>query len=223
MVSYVVKCQHPAYILDSLCVLVHRSASDASASDLNHEYSTSYLNLLTQGSVQEDYIIEAVAPSNFKLLSQYVVIPKESAVKHGIFALQPIMVSLAESDSDEPGASISNLTLSLGPIPGAEAVDEHLALAIWYEDEATLQKYVPPPSLGYHYTRESLQLAYIHPHLLFNMFPETLSPTRKFTLHITVSVLLSPHGTSSPRSPVCVGKIIRSYSLLCSWNDSEQY
>ena len=62
----------------------------------------------------------------------------------------------------------------------------HLAIAILYENEAELEKYVPPGVLGRKSDLSAHGSAFIHPSLLFFLFPETLSSTRKFFVNIRV-------------------------------------
>lgn len=178
-------------LTSSILIPACRSASALSASDLSHEYS--YSSLLAQSAIPqpEDFIIQVVPAPHFKLHSQYIVLPKQMAVRHSIFAGQPVMLSRAEPELEESldggNRTISELVIDLDHTPQSKKPRQHLALAVSYEDAATLQKYVPAPSLLHRYNGESLQMAYIDCYLLFSLFPETLAFSRRFHLRIAVS------------------------------------
>ena len=170
-------------------IMLFFSSRAFSASDLCNEFG--YPNLLAQATLTQpqEFTIEAVPAHCYKLQSQYLLLPKAIAFKHGIFAGQPLQLSRVDMErgDDERGRTLSDIILDLGPIPGKEMVEAHLAVTKWYEDEASLQKYVPAPSLQHHYDEESLQVAYIHPELLFSLFPETLAHSRRFHIKVAVS------------------------------------
>ena len=204
-----------------------RSNSAVSASDFRYEER--YISLSTEPG---DYTVEAVAVSNLKLQSQYIVLPKEEATKHGIFHCQNVWVSAASSSSSSSSESVQSrrlqsahvsylagLTVPLSNDDSAAAGKEttaeggaagermHIALALLYDNPSDLERYTLPPRLGHQYSTQSLKIAYIHPELLFYLFPETLSPSRKYTLTVKVwteSVVCNHCNTFSLFLCVCV-------------------
>ncbi len=165
--------------------------STLSASDLSHEYSFS--SLLAQPAITQpqDFNIQVVPAPCFKLHSQYIVLPKKTAVQYSIFAGQPVLLSRAdpelEGSLEGGGRTISELVIQLAPPLKSKRMRQHLAIAMWYDDSASLQKYVPALSLLHRFEGECLQVAYIDRYLLFTLFPETLAISRKFYLRIAVS------------------------------------
>lgn len=156
--------------------------SAASASDLH------FLNVANSGP--ESCVIEAVSVGSFKLQSQYIVLPKETAIKYGIYHCQNVWIEAAEESNKRPSAySLSDVTVPLFTSnDDRELVKRtHMVIAFLYEDECELEQYIPPTSLGMDYDTASLTLAYIHPQLLFFLFPETLSHSAHYHLHIKVS------------------------------------
>lgn len=139
----------------------------------------------------EGYVIEAASVAAFKLQSQYVVLPRETAIKHGIYHCQNVMIEAAEvSCKRTPVSGLSDVTVPLFVDSDCNKEPEkrtHMAIAFLYEDECELEHYVPPASLGMDYNTTSLTLAYIHPQLLFFLFPETLSISVCYHLLIKVS------------------------------------
>ena len=210
-----------------------RSDSAASASDFRYEER--YISLSTEPG---DYTVEAVAVSNLKLQSQYIVLPKEEATKHGIFHCQNVWVSASSSSSESVQSRrlqsahvsyLAGLTVPLSnddsaaagkeTISGGGAAGErmHIALALLYDNPSDLERYTLPPRLGHQYSTQSLKIAYIHPELLFYLFPETLSPSRKYTLTVKVwteSIVCNHSDTFSLFLCVCV------CVCVCYWHAS---
>lgn len=157
--------------------------SAASASDLGL--------LKERNSGTEGYVIEATSVASFKLQSQYVVLPKETAIKQGIYHCQNVMIEAAGIANKR--SSVSSLSDVTVPIFVSNDGDKepgkrtHMAIALLYEDECELEHYVPPVSLGMDYDTTTLTVAYIHPQLLFFLFPETLSLSARYHLLIKVS------------------------------------
>lgn len=173
-----------------------RSASNASASDFKYEVDAK--PPIRPTALGIGYIIEAVPVSNFKLQSHCIVLPKESAVAHKVYSCQPVWVSSTDkvvvSSPNKKSLSLRDLAVpvvnpEIRGGHGAESVNKprHLSVAFHYEDSFQLEKYVPLPSLGKEYTSEELTRAYIHPELLFYLYPETLSSTRRYFIDIMVS------------------------------------
>ena len=163
-----------------------RGHTAASASDV--------LDLSEQQSEKEGYVIEAVGVASFKLQSQYIVLPKETAKKHGIFHCQNVLIEAAQESGKRTPSTLSDVTVSLcitdgcGQLLGRRV---HMAIALLYEDEFELERYIPPSSLGLDYDTTALTMAYIHPQLLFFLFPETLSPSVHYYINVKVSSHIS--------------------------------
>lgn len=156
--------------------------SAASASDLE------FLN--EEDVATEGYVIEVVSMGSFKLQSQYIVLPKETAIRHGIFHCQNVLLEAEEVNNRSHISSLSELTVPLfidNEGDKAPAKRTHMAIALLYEDEFELEHYISPPSLGMEYDTAALTLAYIHPQLLFFLFPETLSYSLHYYLRVKVS------------------------------------
>ncbi len=137
----------------------------------------------------EGCAIEAVSVPMYKLQSQYIVLPKETAIKHGISHCQNVLIEAEEDTNTRKSTSLSEVTLNLldSKQSGPEVVKRvHMAIVFHYEDEFELEHYVPPVSLGLDYDTTALTVAYIHPELLFFLFPETLSPSRHYFIRIKV-------------------------------------
>lgn len=146
--------------------------------------------LKEEGADVEGFVIEAISVPSYKLQSQYIVLPKESAIKHGIYHCQNVLIEAAEEPNRRPAAaSLSDITVPVF-ISSEDAKETgkrvHMAIAFLYEDEFELEHYVPPACLGLDYETTALTIAYIHPQLLFFLFPETLSPSVHYYLQIKV-------------------------------------
>ena len=176
-----------------------RAGSGASASDFPHEPSSLVLSLPESSG---DYHTQVTAVGDFRLQGQYIVLPKDAATRHSVYHCQTVWVCAAREE-ERSNRALSNLVLPLhcGPCvvekekeEGEEGEEEeeeegermHLAVAILYENESELEKYVPPAALGGPSDRSAQGHAFIHPNLLFFLFPETLSSTRKFFVTIKV-------------------------------------
>ena len=145
------------------------------------------------------YVIQAVSVPSFMLQSQYILLPKESATKHDIFHCQNVLVEPAEIN-DKPPSNLSDVTVSL--FTSKEYNKEtskrsHMVIAFLYEDEFELEHYIPPTALGMDYDIAALTVSYIHPELLFYLFPETLSPSRVYSIRVMVSENINFLSTTS--------------------------
>ena len=166
-----------------------RRESAASASDIQlDEEDAFYIGL--PNSEFEDYIIEAVAISDYRLRSHCIVLPKQSASAHGVFHCQTVWVCAAPSQGITIGTNFDDLTLPLAN-EGLSNGDPrlHPALVFVYDDEFELEQYVPPNRLGAEYEAVDLTCAYVHPELLFFLYPETLSFSRRYQMLVKVSRL----------------------------------
>jgi hypothetical protein len=178
--------------LDNQLSRRRRSIREEGRGHADSAAAASDLMILDKGSSgTEDYVIEAASVASYKLQSQYVVLPKETAIKHGIYHCQNVWVEAADVSSKRPSTfDLSNITVPLfvgNDGEGTANTRSHMAIAFLYEDECELEHYIPPTSLGADYDTTSLTLAYIHPQLLFFLFPETLSKSAHYHLLIKVS------------------------------------
>ena len=127
----------------------------------------------------------------FKLQSQCILLPEQEAKSHGIFHCQAVCVCASKESSQSQGSSAVPLKEVVLPLEGEEVEKRmHVALAYLYKDTAALERYVPTSSLGSRHEGASLQLAYIHPELLFFLYPETIAASRRLQLSIKVSGIL---------------------------------
>ena len=178
---------------------LRRTGSGASASDFPHETSSQFLSLPESS---REYHTQVTSVGNFRLQSQYIVLPRDAATSHNVYHCQTVWVCAAREE-ERSNSTLSNLVLPLHCGAGVKAEEKkegeeeeeeeeeerermHLAVAILYENEAELEKYVPPGALGGPLDRSAHGHAFIHPNLLFFLFPETLSSTRKFFVTIKV-------------------------------------
>ena len=168
-----------------------RSTREESRGQIESAAAAMDLEFLPEdGDGSDGYVIEVVSVPSFKLQSQYIVLPKETAIKHGIYHCQNVCIEAAEEGGKKGSvSSLSDVTIPLfidnEEGPGKRA---HMAIAFLYEDEFELEHYIPPQSLGMDYDTAALTLAYIHPQLLFFLFPETLSSSNHYYLHIKVQL-----------------------------------
>ena len=166
-----------------------RSTREEGKSHLESAASASSLG--EEESERDEYVIEVVSVASFKLQSQYIVLPKETAKKHGIHHCQNVMIEAAPQKTGKKRATptLSDVTVPLCITDGCGhplGKQSHMVIAFLYEDEFELERYIPPSSLGLDYDTSALTLAYIHPQLLFFLFPETLSPTLCYYLRVKV-------------------------------------
>lgn len=137
-----------------------------------------------------DYVIEAITMSDFPLQNHFVVLPKESARRYNIQHCQNIWVSpsLPLRRNLSKRKSVIQLDGGSGVGGGGERGKErtHMAIALLYEDTQQLEKYLPPREFGRRYLSAPLSLAYVHPELLYYLYPETISPSRTFKITIKV-------------------------------------
>lgn len=181
-----------AGILDS-CESKPRSGSvisNRSASDFRNEEE------------MPDPFLEVVSHEDIKLRKHYIILPKSFAVEYELFQYQTVLLVAQETRQDGPGGLASLVLSTRRKKDGDERAEgSHGAIVLWYDGQAELERYVPPPCLGYSYEREALQAAYVHPFLLYSLFHETLSPTRKYFISIKVSLSSPPSASLPPPTP----------------------
>ena len=143
------------------------------------------------GSVQKignhGYKVEAVSVPSYRLPSQYIVLPKETATKHLIFHCQNVWIESVDEE-DRIVSCLSDVThpLSTSRQDNQTGKRGHVAVAFLYEEECELERFVPPFLLGSSYATAALTVAYLHPEMLFFLFPETLSLSRRYYVNIKV-------------------------------------
>ena len=148
------------------------------------------------------FTLPAVAAANFKQKYHFVLLPKRAALEHGVHDLQIVLIA-----AEDPPQHLSPLKLrqasppppSLGLVLPLRNTKEdngplarHLVVTKCYETETELEQYVSQTTLGRRYTPEELNMAYLHPELLFSLFPETLplsQTQRTYRISIEVSSL----------------------------------
>ena len=142
--------------------------------------------------VAGDYIIEAVTLNNFPLQNHFVVLPKDSARRYSIQHCQNIWISPSSPlrGTLSKRKSVIQLDSSGGSGGGGgeerERERTHMAIALLYEDTQELERYLPPRGFGQRHLSAELGLAYVHPELLYYLYPETISPSRMFRISIKV-------------------------------------
>jgi hypothetical protein len=138
--------------------------------------------------------LEVATHPHIKLHRHYIILPKKFACTNDLFQYQTVML---ETERSGCGAGLLDLVLPTRPRSEGRSQVEgtHAAIVMWYDGQAELERYLPPPYPGYQYLEEALQCAYVHPHLLYSLFPETLSPSRRY--HISVKSIKGREGTAS--------------------------
>ena len=139
-----------------------------------------------------DYIIEAVTLNNFPLQNHFVVLPKDSARRYNIQHCQNIWISPSSPLRGTLSKRKSVIQLDSSGGGGGEErerVRMHMAIALLYEDTQQLERYIPPREFGQRHLSADLGLAYVHPELLYYLYPETISPSRKFKITIKVQCM----------------------------------
>ena len=138
-----------------------------------------------------EYTIEAVTLNNFPLQNHFVVLPKESARRYSIQHCQNIWISPSSPlrNTLSKRKSVIQLDSSGGGGEEREKGHTHMAIALLYEDTQQLERYLPPREFGQRHLSADLGLAYVHPELLYYLYPETISPSRIFNISIKVCCL----------------------------------
>jgi len=115
----------------------------------------------------------------------------EFARKHSITDCQSIWVEAHRLDNKQV-TKLSDVTVTLhtNSVSSKSVTGRrHMAVVFLYEVEFELEQYIPPHSLGSEYDTAAMTMAYIHPQLLFFLFPETLSPSRRFFIRMKVQII----------------------------------
>ena len=135
-----------------------------------------------------DYKVEAITLNNFPLQNHFVILPKDGARRYNIQHCQSVWISPSSPQHVKLSKkkSVIQLDSSGGGGGGEERVRTHMAIALLYEDTQQLEKYLPPREFGQRHLSAGLGRAYVHPELLYFLYPETISPSRVFTMSIRV-------------------------------------
>ena len=148
--------------------------SNCSASDFRNEEE-----------MNSDPTLEVASHAHIKLHRHYVIVPKSFALDHELFQYQGVLLV---ADRYSPRTGLADLVLSTRArgegLHGTGG--SHAAILLWFDGQAELERYLPPPYPGYLFEDEALQCAYVHPHLLYTLFPETLSPSRRYRISLKV-------------------------------------
>jgi hypothetical protein len=140
-----------------------------------------------------DYKVEAVTLNNFPLQNHFVILPKDGARRYNIQHCQNIWISPSSPQRVilSKRKSVIQLDSSGGREGGGageerERVRTHMAIALLYEDTQQLERYLPPREFGQRHLSAAVGVAYVHPELLYYLYPETISPSRVFSMAIKV-------------------------------------
>ena len=143
------------------------------------------------------FTLPAVAAANFKQKYHFVLLPKRAALEHGIHDLQIVLIAAEDSPQHQsplrlrqasPPPPSPGLVLPLRNVKDdGGPLARHLVVTKCYETETELEQYVSQVTLGRRYTPDELNTAYLHPELLFSLFPETL-PLSQRTYRISIEV-----------------------------------
>ena len=148
--------------------------SNCSASDFRNE-----------DELPSDPCLEVATCPGIKLHKHYVIVPETFAKEHDLYQYQTVL--LVAEKRGGVAAGLSDVVLSTRPRRDGRAEGSNAAVMMWYDGQTELERYLPTPHPGYRYEQEALQCAYVHPHLLYSLFHETLSPTRRYYISIKVS------------------------------------
>lgn len=137
-----------------------------------------------------DYKIEAITLNNFPLQNHFVILPKDGAGRYNIQHCQSVWISPSSPQHVKLSKKKSVIQLDSSGGGGGgeerERVRTHMAIALLYEDTQQLERYLPPREFGQRHLSAGLGRAYVHPELLYFLYPETISPSRVFNMSIRV-------------------------------------
>ena len=154
--------------------------SSSSASDFSNEEEP-----------PSDPRLEVATHPGIKLHRHYIIIPKVFATEHNLIQYETVLL-VAEKARRGRSVGLADVVVSTRPRGEGQGQAEgsHAAVLMWYNGQSELERYLPPPYPGYLFEEEALQCAYVHPHLLYSLFHETLSPTRRYLISVKVSLKL---------------------------------
>ena len=143
------------------------------------------------------FIIEVRSAPGYRLHYHFVLLPRQLAMRYDIYGLQNVLITTISAgpahrgDHTQTADMVIPLNNDLGR--GRESLKErrktrqHLAIVNVYDTPEDLESYVPQIMLGRRYQSEDLLVAYLHPEMLFGLFPETLSTSpRRYVVKIEV-------------------------------------
>lgn len=143
------------------------------------------------------FIIEGRGAPGYRLRYHFVMLPRQLAMSYDIYGLQNVLITTVSAGPAHRryhthlGDLVLPLNNELGR--GKESVEErrrtrqHLAIVHIYDSFEDLENYVPQIMLGRRYRAEDRKIAYLHPEMLFGLFPETLSTApRRYMIKIEV-------------------------------------
>ena len=167
-------------------VMLHRIKSN-SASELEQTPDVSLCDNV--------FNIPVVTVADFKLLPHFIVMPKDLATTSSIFPYQHVIVTAVKKSYPMDVEDLADVVLPLTiPTQNAQSPDSsteeddrsHYAIAVPYDGMAELERYVPRPSHNWDHGRG--ESAFVHPEMLFFLYPETLAVSRDCPYRVNVSV-----------------------------------
>ena len=152
------------------------TSSNCSASDFRNEDEE-------EEDPTSDPSLELLTHPDLKLHRNHVLVPKQFAEQHELLQYQMVVL---EPVGLPLSGGVADMVISTRA-PGEEGGGSHAAILVWYNGQAELERYLSPPYPGYTYPEAVLRCSFAHPHLLYAIFHETLSPSRRFLITIKVS------------------------------------
>jgi hypothetical protein len=147
------------------------TASNCSASDFRNDDEE-------EAESTSDPSLELLTHPDLKLHRNYVLVPRRFAQDHELLQYQMVVL---ESLGQPQGLGLADIVISTHS-HGEEAAGSHSAILMWYDGQAELERYLPPPYPGFTFSEAVLDSAFVHPHLMYSLFQETLSPSRRYTV-----------------------------------------
>ena len=158
------------------------TASNCSASDFRNDDDDE-----EEAGSTSDPSLELLTHPELKLHRNYVLVPRQFAQDHELLQYQ--MVVLEPAGGSPLGQGLADMVISTHPPREEEVGQSHSAILMWYDGQSELERYLPPPYPGFTYHEAVLRSAFVHPHLMYALFSETLSPFRRYSVTMKVCVL----------------------------------
>lgn len=171
------------------------------ADDSPDEGSPSQATLTRSNTLSELLLrIEAVPAPGIRLQYHFILLPRQQAMDCRIFNLQSVVVSgVSSADSGmNPADVVLRVSNDVDKVRECEVArsfsllqqeKKHIAIVWLYSNACELEKFVPQMALGRKYSLSELSLAYVHPELMFVLFPETLAVKRRtFVIEVEVGL-----------------------------------
>ena len=179
------------------------TASNCSASDFRNDDEEE-----EEAESTSDPSLELLTHPDLKLHRNYVLVPRRFARDYELLQYQ--MVVLEPLGQPQGLGGLADMVISTHS-HGEEAAGSHGAILMWYDGQAELERYLPPPYPGFTFSEAVLDSAFVHPHLMYSLFHETLSPSRRYNVTMKVGVPFNPFLT------------LFLLSLLTDWEREERW